>query len=99
MEVLEKCIANFYFFPIAGSESPSPFPLESRKSQLEGERIRQMAKRLIGPEVAEKQLSNEISAPYEVPQYPIEQIETKLIRLVWLTQRCTKILPIWLGFN
>ena len=25
-------------------------------------------------------LSNEISAPYEVPQYPIEQIETKLIR-------------------
>ncbi len=26
------------------------------------------------------QLSNEISAPYEVPQYPIEQIETKLIR-------------------
>ena len=39
-----------------------------------------MAKRLIGSEVAEKQLSNEISAPYEVPQYPIEQIETKLIR-------------------
>ena len=90
---------TFTFFPIAGSESPSPFPLESRKSQLEGERIRQMAKRLIGPEVAEKQLSNEISAPYEVPQYPIEQIETKLIRLVWLTQKRTKILPIWLGFN
>ena len=49
---------------------------------MEGERIRQMAKRLIGPDVAEKQLSNEISAPYEVPQYPIEQIETKLIRYV-----------------
>ena len=29
---------------------------------------------------AEKHLSNEISAPYEVPQYPIEQIETKMIR-------------------
>ena len=52
---------------------------------MEGERIRQMAKRLIGPDVAEKQLSNEISAPYEVPQYPIEQIETKLIRYVWFT--------------
>ena len=65
---------------LSGSESPCPFPNESRKSQLEGERIRQMAKRLIGSEVAEKQLSNEISAPYEVPQYSIEQIETKLIR-------------------
>ena len=52
---------------------------------MEGERIRQMAKRLIGPDVAEKQLSNEISAPYEVPQYPIEQIETKLIRYLWFT--------------
>ena len=63
-----------------GSESPAPFLTDSR--QMEGERIRQMAKRLIGPDVAEKQLSNEISAPYEVPQYPIEQIETKLIRYV-----------------
>jgi len=62
-----------------GSESPAPFLSDSR--QMEGERIRQMAKRLIGPDVAEKQLSNEISAPYEVPQYPIEQIETKLIRV------------------
>merc|ERR1719225_326033 len=62
-----------------GSESPAPFLTDSR--QMEGERIRQMAKRLIGPDVAEKQLSNEISAPYEVPQYPIEQIETKLIRV------------------
>ena len=64
----------------SGSESPAPFLSDSR--QMEGERIRQMAKRLIGPDVAEKQLSNEISAPYEVPQYPIEQIETKLIRYV-----------------
>jgi len=62
-----------------GSESPAPFLSDNR--QMEGERIRQMAKRLIGPDVAEKQLSNEISAPYEVPQYPIEQIETKLIRV------------------
>ena len=65
----------------SGSESPSPFPAGDNKGrQVEGERIRQMAKILIGPDVAEKQLSNEISAPYEVPQYPIEQIETKLIR-------------------
>lgn len=27
---------------------------------------------------AENELSNEISAPYEVPQFPIEQIEKKL---------------------
>ncbi len=41
----------------------------------------QMAKMLIG-NAEDKKLSNEISAPYEVPQYPIEQIETKLIRSV-----------------
>jgi hypothetical protein len=40
-----------------------------------------MAKMLIGG-TDDKKLSNEISAPYEVPQYPIEQIETKLIRSV-----------------
>ena len=33
----------------------------------------------------DQQLSNEISAPYEVPQYPIEQIETKLIRCVFIS--------------
>lgn len=67
-----------HFF--AGSESPAPFPGDNKGRQFEEERIRQMAKRLIGADIAEKQLSNEISAPYEVPQYPIEQIETKLIR-------------------
>ena len=61
---------------------------------MEGERIRQMAKRLIGPDVAEKQLSNEISAPYEVPQYPIEQIETKLIRYLSFT-----VYPAFLRFH
>ena len=81
-------------FLISGSESPAAFvdknPLASKLE--EGERYRQMAKMLIGNgqtvmgglgQVSEddfKQLSNEISAPYEVPQYPIEQIETKLIR-------------------
>ena len=72
-----KIIKLFYF---SGSESPAPFVNETKDRKLEGERIRQMAKRLIGPEALEKHLSNEISAPYEVPQYPIEQIETKLIR-------------------
>ncbi len=73
---------TMFAFDLAGSESPAPFPNDSglKGRQLEGERIRQMAKRLIGPEIADQQLSNEISAPYEVPQYPIEQIETKLIR-------------------
>lgn len=72
---------------ISGSESPGAFERmpslttenQSAKSRYEGERYRQMAKMLIGNN-EDKQLSNEISAPYEVPQYPIEQIETKLIR-------------------
>ena len=29
-------------------------------------------------EIASDELPNEISAPYEVPQFPIEQIEKKL---------------------
>ena len=75
----------------SGSESPAPFveksnPL-STSLKAEGERYRQLSKMLITNTAGEKgsenqQLSNEISAPYEVPQYPIEQIETKLIRLV-----------------
>ena len=62
-----------------GSESPANF-MELKGRHTDAERYRQMAKLLIGNE--DKKLSNEISAPYEVPQYPIEQIETKLIRLV-----------------
>ena len=66
----------------------------STSLKAEGERYRQLNKMLIKDQIAGKeggggggvedqqQLSNEISAPYEVPQYPIEQIETKLIRLV-----------------
>ena len=54
--------------------------MELKGRHTDAERYRQMAKLLIGNE--DKKLSNEISAPYEVPQYPIEQIETKLIRLV-----------------
>ncbi|XP_059086252.1 AMP deaminase 2-like isoform X3 [Tigriopus californicus] len=64
-----------------GSESPAAFmdknPLSS-SLKSESQQYREMAKRLIGSQ-DEKYLSNEISAPYEVPQYPIEQIETKLI--------------------
>jgi hypothetical protein len=40
--------------------------------------IRQLSKTLIGSEGPT--LSNELSAPYEVPQFPIEQIETKLLK-------------------
>ena len=55
--------------------------MEFKGRHADAERYRQMAKMLIGNS-EDKKLSNEISAPYEVPQYPIEQIETKLIRLV-----------------
>ena len=61
--------------------------VSSRKGQptVEGDGYREMANLLIaGSNLEEKphrrHTSNEISAPYEVPQYPIEQIETKLNR-------------------
>ena len=52
---------------------------------IEGDRYREMTSLLIGGNKLEdkphrRHTSNEISAPYEVPQYPIEQIETKLNR-------------------
>ena len=40
---------------------------------------RQFSKQLLGKEGAS--LGNELSAPYEVPQFPIEQIEQKLHRV------------------
>jgi len=55
-----------------GSESP----LNTRRIE-DGEKYRQLSKTLIGSDGA--QLSNEVSAPYEFPQLPIEQIETKLL--------------------
>jgi hypothetical protein len=52
---------------------------------IDEERYREMAKLLVVGNTLEDQpnrrhTSNEISAPYEVPQYPIEQIESKLNR-------------------
>ena len=64
---------------LSGSESPAGFD-GTGGDKREGERLREMAKMLIGNGDDKQHLSNEISAPYEVPQYPIEQIETKLIR-------------------
>jgi len=61
-----------------GSESPVPTG-EGKSGQNDGEVYRQMAKKLMGTESAG--LSNELSAPYEVPQFPIEQIETKLLKV------------------
>ena len=40
---------------------------------------RHLGKTLLGS-VQGQGLGNELSAPYEVPQFPIEQIETKLLR-------------------
>ena len=37
---------------------------------------RQLSKQLLGKE--EEVMGNELSAPYEVPQFPIEQIQSKL---------------------
>jgi len=52
----------------------------------EGELYRQLSKNLIGTEG--HQLSNEVSAPYEFPQFPIEQLETKLLT-VQKEKECT----------
>ena len=52
---------------------------------IDEERYREMAKLLVAGNTLEDQpnrrhTSSSISAPYEVPQYPIEQIESKLNR-------------------
>ncbi|CAB4061385.1 AMPD [Lepeophtheirus salmonis] len=65
---------------IIGGEEQEPSGLSHSYQNTEGERFRQIAKMLINNK-EDKHLSNEISAPYEVPQYPIEQIETKMIRV------------------
>ena len=59
---------------LSGTESPPNERSDGRKS--EGEIYRQLSKQLLGKD--EGSLGNEISAPYEVPQFPIEQIEQKL---------------------
>ena len=40
---------------------------------------RQLSKQLLGK--GEEMLGNELSAPYEIPQFPIEQIQSKLQRV------------------
>ena len=58
--------------------SPTSFQIPRiRHSQLD-DTYEQMAGSILMQENASPQMSNEISAPYEVPQFPIEQIETKL---------------------
>lgn len=57
-----------------GTESP---PNERAGGKREGELFRQLSVGLMGSEF--HQLSNEVSAPYEFPQFPIEQIESKLL--------------------
>ena len=41
--------------------------------------FRQLGKSLLGS--GGQELGNELSAPYEVPQFPIEQIQSKLARV------------------
>ena len=60
-------------------------PVSKVNQGAEGDRYREVAKLLVAGSNIEdnpnrRHTSNEISAPYEVPQYPIEQIESKLNR-------------------
>ena len=59
---------------ILGTDSPPNERSDGHKT--EGEMYRQLSKQLLGKE--EEVLGNELSAPYEVPQFPIEQIQSKL---------------------
>jgi len=61
-----------------GTESP-PNERSCKSEKSDGELYRQLSKTLIGEE--SQGLSNEISAPYEVPQFPIEQIESKMLKV------------------
>ena len=75
-----------------GSDSPAGCDVNSLKAvgDVTGKgnpsnEFLEMAKILVAGNTLEDQpnrrhTSNEISAPYEVPQYPIEQIESKLNR-------------------
>jgi len=54
---------------VAGSESPV-FGIESGATGTGNDNVLRLAP---------QELPNEISAPYEVPQFPIEQIEKKLL--------------------
>ena len=65
---------------MSGTESPPSERSDGRKA--EGEIYRQLSKQLLGKD--EVSLGNELSAPYEVPQFPIEQIESKIRRSVFL---------------
>ncbi|XP_018800892.1 PREDICTED: AMP deaminase 2 isoform X2 [Bactrocera latifrons] len=58
--------AKLFGFPIQGSDSPTSTAAA------------RLSKTPVPGEVSEDGLPNEISAPYEVPQFPIEQIEKKL---------------------
>jgi len=63
-----------------GTDSPPNERSDGAKTQ--GELYRQLSKTLVGPDGQAlgqgMGLGNELSAPYEVPQFPIEQIQTKL---------------------
>ena len=64
-----------------GSESPAGFEVGGvgKVGGLGGPSSK-MLQHIVSTSAEKACLSNEISAPYEFPQYPIEQIETKLIR-------------------
>ena len=69
---------SFVFLMLSGTtESPPSERTDGRKS--EGEMYRHFSKQLLGKEG--ESLGNELSAPYEIPQFPIEQIEQKLHRV------------------
>jgi len=63
---------------VNGTESP-PNERTNDMGRSDGELYRQLSKNILGHE---GHLGNELSAPYEVPQFPIEQIETKLHKVM-----------------
>ena len=60
-----------------------PVSIEKRKTtthlKILLSHFRQLGKSLLGSSGGQE-LGNELSAPYEVPQFPIEQIESKIRR-------------------
>jgi len=61
----------------AREDSP---PVESDARRSDSDLYRQLGKSLLGSSGGQE-LGNELSAPYEVPQFPIEQIESKIRRV------------------
>ena len=79
--MLPNCKWNINFSPLAGSESPQPeadTKFQVPKLNLDEMAAEGLPTGIVDDLSKEPERPNEISAPYEAPQFPIELIEDRL---------------------